>query len=424
MLIALLLVARIVTKAEYGEFGLIRTTISMFAILGGLGLGLTANRFVAEYRHSRRDLCGGIIGTSYVLAAASGLLVAGGLFVGANYVADTLLNAPRLASSLRLAAILLALNAVNGAQVGILQGLDAYRSLAIGNLCQGFVGMLAMVIGARLAGGQGALGGLTVYTIAGLLIFNLLLRREQRRQQIVTRYDTSKAVALLVWRFGIPAALAGIAVAPFKWLVETMLARRAGFEALAVFHAGMAVIGIYVAVVYAINAPLISLAASERGGKSETRIKYVSLYGSWYLFLLFALPAALFPKLPSLFFGAAYASNDVYSVTLILSLYCGLLVYYQGIVRLMAMRGSLWFAFGTNLVESATLMVAFAVLSKRGVMALALAYVASYFARIALSVPYLVSRKLASWALILDKGFLFSLLAFILLLWLQLAHLS
>src|SRR5690606_7520498 len=50
LLIGTMLVARILGKGEYGELGMIRTTIQMFVVFAGFGIGSTASKFIAENR--------------------------------------------------------------------------------------------------------------------------------------------------------------------------------------------------------------------------------------------------------------------------------------------------------------------------------------------------------------------------------------
>jgi len=50
-----MLCARILGKVEYGEFGMIRSTISMFVALGTVGLGLTATKYISEYRECNKN---------------------------------------------------------------------------------------------------------------------------------------------------------------------------------------------------------------------------------------------------------------------------------------------------------------------------------------------------------------------------------
>src|SRR5215475_10536595 len=42
-------VARILGKNDYGELGMVQSTVGMFGVFAGFGMGLTANKHVAEF---------------------------------------------------------------------------------------------------------------------------------------------------------------------------------------------------------------------------------------------------------------------------------------------------------------------------------------------------------------------------------------
>lgn len=405
LLISLVAVARILGKEGYGQFGLIRTTIGMFATVGGVGLGLTANRYVARFRITDPHYSGQIIGSSYLLASAFGALTGTILFLMSGYVARDTFGVPQLQPDLRLAALLLLLGAVNGAQIGILQGLEAYRRLALGATIQGVIALVSFITGAYYFALSGALGALLAYTLAGILIDHVLIHRELRQQSISVSYRGLNRVLPLFLGFSVPAALTGIAVAPFKWWSETMLAKTSGFQDLGVFHASMTTMNVFLALVSTLNAPLISLTANLQDKRDSPRLHYVNLYGSWYLFLLLACPLLLFPDIPSLLFGERYAGVEFRAVTLVMLLYCGLLVYYQGIMRVVAQYGSMWLGFFTNLCEGASLLAAFYLLSDERVLGLALAYTCSYLVRVIVTTPVLLRQKIVSPELLFDKYF-------------------
>ena len=48
MFVATVAVARILGKTAYGELGMIQSTVGMFSVFAGFGLGLTATKYVAE----------------------------------------------------------------------------------------------------------------------------------------------------------------------------------------------------------------------------------------------------------------------------------------------------------------------------------------------------------------------------------------
>ena len=56
LFITWIIMARILGKELYGEYGLIRNTILMFATFAGFGMGITGMKFIAEnYENDRNN---------------------------------------------------------------------------------------------------------------------------------------------------------------------------------------------------------------------------------------------------------------------------------------------------------------------------------------------------------------------------------
>jgi len=134
MLCATVLVARMLGKTGFGELGMIRSTVGMFGIFAGFGLGLTATKLVAEFRSSDPSRAGRIISFSWKVAMLTGGLMALGLFVVATWLAEHTINAPHLTGVLRIGGLILFINALNGAQTGALAGFEAFKTIAYVNL--------------------------------------------------------------------------------------------------------------------------------------------------------------------------------------------------------------------------------------------------------------------------------------------------
>ena len=49
-----ILCARILGKEQFGELGMVRSTIGMFIIVGAGGIGVTATRFISLYRRDQQ----------------------------------------------------------------------------------------------------------------------------------------------------------------------------------------------------------------------------------------------------------------------------------------------------------------------------------------------------------------------------------
>ena len=117
-LLAGIVVARFLGSELYGEYGTIKNTLLMIAIFSSLGLGYSATKFIAESvaaENAKRILNTHRI--ALVATFAMSFVIAMLLVLGAGHVASWL-DAPHLATTLRLSAIAVILNAVNTTQTG------------------------------------------------------------------------------------------------------------------------------------------------------------------------------------------------------------------------------------------------------------------------------------------------------------------
>jgi O-antigen/teichoic acid export membrane protein len=113
--LASIVVARHLGNVGFGELGIIQSTILNISIFVSYGLGMTATKHVAEFRTSDPERAGRILALSGATAAIAGAVLAGGLALGAPWLAERTLAAPHLTGLLRVGALFLFLSALNGA---------------------------------------------------------------------------------------------------------------------------------------------------------------------------------------------------------------------------------------------------------------------------------------------------------------------
>jgi O-antigen/teichoic acid export membrane protein len=69
------LIARILGKKSFGEYTIILNTMIMFQVFAEFGLGLTATKYVAQFRYAEPEKAGRIIALSTASAIAFGFLI-------------------------------------------------------------------------------------------------------------------------------------------------------------------------------------------------------------------------------------------------------------------------------------------------------------------------------------------------------------
>ena len=408
------IVARILGRYEYGQFGIIRTSILMFATFGGMGLGLTANKYISQEKKYNKVFAGKIIGLTHVVSAATGFFVCCLVYFFAEVIAIRL-NAQFLTAEIKISAGILFFSSINGAQIGILQGLESFKRLAISNLIQSLFFLILLTIGTYYWGVIGTISTYLISTILYTIILELAIYIELKKSEIKTQYSELKELNKIIFYFTIPAALTGIIVSPFKWFSETLIVKNGGFAELGIFQAAIIITTIIITISSGLNAPLISVLASKKDSvASETqKLQYFNIYGSWFFFLIISFPFILFPNLILYIFGEKFNDPTIFKVNLLLLLYCGLLLYYQGITRTFIVNGYIWLSVLTNIVEGVSLIGYIYVNQNFTSIGLSKAYVFSYVLRIVFTIPFLLYYRMIPRKMLYDKYFILSLSIFL-----------
>lgn len=231
-------IANIVGQKGFGAVSIIYSALLMVMNVAQIATGVTATKYVAEFRNSDKARAGRIVGLCSILSwtagAVSTLLVALG-----TPVATAILGDPALAALLPLGAVFILFSVANGFQVGALAGLEAYDVIARFGIVQGVLHLLICVAGAWTGGVEGAILGIVVSSFVRWALFAFGLSRELRRHGIVVSFRGAAAEWREIYRFVLPGAL-GLLLYPAVWGTNALLVREpSGLEQMALFAAAL-----------------------------------------------------------------------------------------------------------------------------------------------------------------------------------------
>ena len=235
---ALILVARILGKEGFGEFGLVRTTASMLVAFAGAGIGYTATKHVAELLHTDKERTGRIIGMGYTFTLVTSLLFGAVFFLLSPWICNSMINAPHLANEMRLASLLLVAVTFAHAQLGMMAGFQDFKGMTQAGVIAGILAVPSYVAGAYYAGLRGALVGLIAASMMELLVNYRFISRNTRKYGIQCRYfDAYKEISTL-WNYSLPILLTSITLAVAGFVCQMMLAAQEnGFSELGIYTA-------------------------------------------------------------------------------------------------------------------------------------------------------------------------------------------
>jgi O-antigen/teichoic acid export membrane protein len=232
-LLTLMVLARTLGKDSYGQFALVQSTAVALATFATLGLGVSATKYVSEYRVSDPAKAGRILGLSSLFAIASGVIFSCALLLAA----PQLIHADTLVADLRFTAIATFFGALNGYQAGALAGLEAFRRLA---RISGINGLTILALSWAMSSRFGIRGAVLAQGAGAFLLWlhcHFALRDESRGSRVRIRYRDAWRERFALFRCSLPAALCGVIGSLAVWRSNVTLATSGSYAELALFTA-------------------------------------------------------------------------------------------------------------------------------------------------------------------------------------------
>ena len=225
-------------KEGFGALGMIQSTAGMFGIFAGLGLGITATKYVSEFRRQDPLRTGRILALSASAAFVSGSIITVLVILLAPYLAQHVLAAPQLATPLAIGAGLVFFGALNGAQTGALAAFEVFQTIARVNIYAGLASFPLIVLAVWRGGLRGAVWGSVAALAVNWALNNRALRRECAKANITYQLAGCRRELGMLHRFSLPAFLASILVVSAIWFCNALLARQPqGYAELGLYAA-------------------------------------------------------------------------------------------------------------------------------------------------------------------------------------------
>jgi O-antigen/teichoic acid export membrane protein len=378
---AYMLLARTLGQEEFGQFGMVLSTTVLFQSFASFGTALTATKYVAEYRTTDPLRAGRIIGLSNLLAWCFGALFAL-LLVGLGpWIAQRFLNAPALAPLLQIGAVAIFFQATNGAQMGVLCGLEAFRSLAVGNILMGLLTPTLLLLGVWVDGLRGCVCASTVSFGLMCLVFQWFTRRELLRHHLSACYAGLRQEAPLLWKFSLPSLFMGLMVDPIGWICNAMLVNQPnGYREMSLIGATSSWKNIVFFVPNTVGRVLLPMLSNLQGHGERRKTRKLFMLNvavNLALALGVAVPVILFAPWIMAGYGIGFRVGVPVLIVGMLSAVFICLSNAAGTALLSA--GHLWLSFGLNLLWAAVLLGgAWMWIPGHGALGQALAFLVAY----------------------------------------------
>ena len=389
-LVAMVAVARLLGKVQYGELGIVMRTTAAFGTFAGIGLGTAATRYLAELRASDPERAGRIWGLIDSVALVTSGLSATLFLCLSGVLSERALKAPHLAPLLCLSVIALVFNTLTGVQNAVLAGFEAFRRTARVQLARGLISLPGMFLLTALLGLPGAVAGLGVVAFGGFAVGRLALHDEARRYGVRFRRRGVWCERGVIWKFSLPILLSGSVLISGEWFCEALLTRQpGGFAQMGLFLAAAQWTSAIEFLQNTLSGPAVSLMSNLYWTDQLARFRKLCLSNIALLFLasggiggVVALAAPWIMKA----YGPGFGEG-----TLVLRLVCGM----AAVRAVSRATSNVLYAVGKVRVEWACSMVRITVqiglwyaLMSHGAAGLAVAMLGAYVAQVTLQGGY------------------------------------
>lgn len=381
LLVSTILMARYLGKIEYGQFGIIKSTILMFALFAGLELGITSTKYISQYKTTNNEKVIKIVGLSNLFAITISLLVAALVFIFSKFIAQQI-NAPELYVEIRISSLILFFSSLNGVQNGILAGLERFKELSINNVIAGVASSILLIIASmyfELWVVVFAFG--SNFLIIFLLNF-VTLRRIFYNEFSINVFDKKNFEELhVLWRFTLPAILAGLMVGPVVWFGNYLLVNQPkGYDQMANFDIANQwrnTILFIPAALAQITLPLLSSSVNKKMEYNDILNKNlkINIYLSSLLVIVFVALSPLIIKL----YGYKY--DDSLYPLIIMFITTAFISINNVLGQAIASKDRMWLGFIVNLIWGIVfigLTFLFVRFYHWGALGLSFAYLISY----------------------------------------------
>lgn len=392
VLISGIICAHILTKSEYGQFGMVRSTINLFVTLGSAGMGVTAAKYISEYRVSDKCKISNIFVLTNVFAFITGLIVTTIVLLLAPEIANNVLHSSELTPSLRIGALLLFVTIINGAQNGTLSGFEAFKSIAFNTLYGSMAESILLLVGAYFGGVFGAILGFGTGYIVLYVANQVSIKRQFKTNNItITKFKLSREILGILYKFSLPAALASCITAPTFFIVRAMLSNFNGFEEVAIYEAAdqWRIIVLFIpASISQIVLPILSGLSVNRTNEFWKVLKINITLNVVVASAVALIVAILSPWIMNLY-GGAYGSNALTLIILVASTIFSAVSNVVGAA--IQSRAKTWLGFYFNLFWAFLIIaITFFFLNKgMGASAVSLAFLLSYITLSLMQIVYL-----------------------------------
>jgi O-antigen/teichoic acid export membrane protein len=231
LLLSGIIIARLLGKNLYGEYGMVKTTMFYIAAFSTLGLGYTSTKFIAESVSKKDNNANLIASSSMGITIVSSIALCLLLCIFSQPLAN-FINTPSLAKAFQYLGIILVAKAISTTQIGILSGHKLFKAIGVSCIVSGLVLFITCIPMTYYWSLRGSLLALILSQVVLCCCNQFVLRRIR-----IGKNSTSNNYIKLLLKFSVPVAMQELSYMLCNWGSMLLITKYANIGELGLYTA-------------------------------------------------------------------------------------------------------------------------------------------------------------------------------------------
>ncbi len=356
-LLSVVIIARILGKDLYGEYGFLINTMISIAIFSTFGLGYTSTKYIAENIKNNPGLLYTIIGITQKTTFTVSVITTSIIFLFSDFFAIHVFENPSSVKLIQFSSFYIIFNSIVRTQIGILSGFRDFKGIAINNSIIGVLAVLTTFL-AYYYGLKGALLGALLIQIINFILNRILIKKNLKIYQNVLN-DKSNFMFKTILAFSFPVALQEALYSSITWLYGLLLVKfsnygEVGLNAAAVYWSALI---LFIPGILR-NVVLSHMSSSLNDNSQHNRVLRVILIFNLSITFTLSIAVYLFSDIITSFYGDNFIGlRNVLNISVFTTIFASLSnVYAQAYMS----KSKNWLMLMFRIIrDGATLVIAY-----------------------------------------------------------------
>lgn len=212
LLVAGIIIARILGKDIYGEYGVVKTTMFQVAAFSTFGLGYTSTKYIAQYVKENQECLKEITKSVLRISLISSVSLCLILIFFSQELAD-FVNAPQLSMPFRFLGLIIVTRALSTVCSGLISGYKKFKEQGIFNIISG---VTMLILSPVLTFYAGLIGSLLALLVSQLVLSSLYLFLLHKLYDQLPS-SNGELFTGRIFKFSIPVAMQEFTFALSNW---------------------------------------------------------------------------------------------------------------------------------------------------------------------------------------------------------------